>query len=216
MTQDNQQPSLDLLHCVFYNQLMAEMRKCKKCGQEKLLIDFDFSNKSKGWRRHECRACHRNRMNAWFLAHKEEAKQRAAEWYKNHPSHTWSEERKEKSRANSRKYRAEWLDIVIEHYGDKCACCGEENRGFLTIDHVNNDGWKLRKVHGTGLRLYRWIVKNNYPEYFQVLCYNCNFGRQRNGGVCPHCIKEGSSTIAQASTPQAGWKRPGRPKAGKI
>jgi hypothetical protein len=185
---------------------MIALRRCKKCGREKPIVDFDFSVKAKGWRRHECRACHRARMNAWFLAHKKEAKQRAASWYKQNPSHTWSEEKKERTRANWRRYRREWLDVVIDHYGARCACCGETNRGFLTIDHINNDGAILRKIHGSGLRLYRWIIKINYPDFFQVLCYNCNFGRQRNGGCCPHRAKEGSTP-----TPEAGWKRPGRP-----
>jgi hypothetical protein len=92
------------------------------------------------------------------------------------------------------------------HYGARCACCGETNRGFLTIDHINNDGARLRKIHGSGLSFYRWIIKSNYPDFFQVLCYNGNFGRQRNGGHCPHRAKEGSTP-----TPEAGWKRPGRP-----
>jgi hypothetical protein len=185
---------------------MIALRRCKKCGREKPIVDFDFSVKAKGWRRHECRACHRARMNAWFLAHKKEAKQRAASWYKQNPSHRWSEEKKERTRANGRRYRREWLDVVIDHYGARCACCGETNRGFLTIDHINNDGARLRKIHGSGLSFYRWIIKSNYPDFFQVLCYNCNFGRQRNGGHCPHRAKEGSTP-----TPEAGWKRPGRP-----
>jgi hypothetical protein len=191
---------------------MAEFRKCKKCGREKLLIDFDFSVKAKGWRRHECRACHRARMNVWHIAHKGEAKERAAKWYKDNPLPTWSKEKREKGRANSRRYRMEWLDVIIEHYGAKCVCCGEANKGFLTLDHINNDGSELRKVHGSGLRLYRWIMQNGYPDFFQILCYNCNFGRQRNGGYCPHEVKEGSTTRALARTPQAGWKPPGRPK----
>lgn len=35
-------------------------------------------------------------------------------------------------------------------------------------------------------RLFRWIIENNFPEGFQVLCYNCNLGRAHCGGVCPH------------------------------
>ncbi len=34
--------------------------------------------------------------------------------------------------------------------------------------------------------LYRWIIKNNFPEEFQILCFNCNSGRHINGGICPH------------------------------
>jgi hypothetical protein len=32
----------------------------------------------------------------------------------------------------------------------------------------------------------RYIIKNNYPDDFQILCANCNWGKQLNGGVCPH------------------------------
>jgi hypothetical protein len=75
--------------------------------------------------------------------------------------------------------------------GARCACCGETTIEFLTIDHVNGDGAKHRrrlKESGGygGLSLYRSIKRAGFPPDFQVLCYNCNVGRHRNGGVCPH------------------------------
>lgn len=78
---------------------------------------------------------------------------------------------------------------VLNHYGPFCKCCGEDNTRFLTIDHINNDGAKQRKenkVTSTGYKYYTWIIKNNYPEDLQILCYNCNCGRQLNSGICPH------------------------------
>lgn len=83
-------------------------------------------------------------------------------------------------------YEASIKNEVYGHYGGyKCQCCGETQEKFLTVDHVNNDGAKHRKnCRGSGI--YRWIKKHNYPDNFQVLCYNCNCGRARNGGVCPH------------------------------
>lgn len=78
---------------------------------------------------------------------------------------------------------------IMTHYGGdppKCACCGESNFGFLTLDHINNDGNKDRKLHGYGPVLNMWIIKNNYPEGYQVLCFNCNCGKARNKGICPH------------------------------
>lgn len=79
---------------------------------------------------------------------------------------------------------------VINHYGGKCNCCGEVNEKFLTIDHINNDGNKYRRSNDRcrlgGIHLYEWIIKNNYPLDLQVLCYNCNCGKNINGGVCPH------------------------------
>jgi hypothetical protein len=59
---------------------------------------------------------------------------------------------------------------------------------FLTLDHVNNDGHEHRKVlkHRNPATLYRWIIENNFPPMFQVLCFNCNCGKNVNGGICPH------------------------------
>jgi hypothetical protein len=80
-------------------------------------------------------------------------------------------------------------DMCYKAYGGyKCACphCSEVNPQFLTLDHTRNDGAELRKVHGDGNVFYRWLVKNGFPSIVQVLCYNCNCGKNVNGGVCPH------------------------------
>jgi len=71
--------------------------------------------------------------------------------------------------------------IVFEHYGNKCECCGENNTKFLTIDHINNDGKFFRKI-----KPYHYIIKNNFPSDIRLLCWNCNCGRAKNNGVCPH------------------------------
>jgi hypothetical protein len=74
---------------------------------------------------------------------------------------------------------------VLAHYGNKCVCCGETEPMFLTIDHINGGG----RRHRASMReanIHRWLVKANFPVAFQLLCYNCNSGRYRNGGVCPH------------------------------
>jgi hypothetical protein len=74
--------------------------------------------------------------------------------------------------------------IIIGHYGGKCACCGESEPKFLTIDHVNNDGHK--EQHMKAGELYRKIIRSGFSKRYQLLCFNCNCGRERNGGVCPH------------------------------
>jgi hypothetical protein len=79
------------------------------------------------------------------------------------------------------KYRK----IVFEYYGSKCACCGEDEPMFLMIDHINGGG--TRHTNSLpGRSIYAWLVKNNFPEGFQLLCANCNWGKERNGGTCPH------------------------------
>jgi len=72
--------------------------------------------------------------------------------------------------------------------GYKCACCGETEPKFLSIDHINNDGAKHKREFNlrTGDEVYRWLVKNGFPPGFQVLCMNCNWGKRFNGNVCPH------------------------------
>ena len=83
-------------------------------------------------------------------------------------------------------------DIVFAHYGNsRCACCGETNPLFLTLDHINGDGDKHRREMGArgrtaGTWFYRRMMREGYPPGIQVLCFNCNCGRARNGGVCPH------------------------------
>lgn len=79
--------------------------------------------------------------------------------------------------------------IVFDHYGNECACCGESTPQFLVIDHVNGGGSKHRlKLPGNGLGAYIhiWLIKNNFPPGFQLLCWNCNEGKSRNHGICPH------------------------------
>lgn len=81
---------------------------------------------------------------------------------------------------------------VIDYYSKgtrRCNCCGETQLQFMQIDHINNDGYKNRKLIKQS-NIENWILKNNYPEGFQILCANCNFGRRINKGVCPHQLKE--------------------------
>lgn len=88
-----------------------------------------------------------------------------------------------KSRSATRQI---WLQIV-EHYGGCCACCGEREIVFLTVDHKNNDGAAHRRSLGipAGFKFYRWLVDAGFPADLQLLCYNCNCSKQRVG-ECPH------------------------------
>lgn len=73
---------------------------------------------------------------------------------------------------------------VFQHYGGAiCSCCAVIGLEFLSLDHVNNNG---NKDPDSGGKLYRRLIKENFPPGFRVLCHNCNLGRHINGGVCPH------------------------------
>ena len=76
---------------------------------------------------------------------------------------------------------------VINHYGGKCTCCGEDELEFLCIDHINGGGKKHREeINSTNI--YTWLINNNYPEGFRVLCHNCNMSLGIYG-YCPHEIR---------------------------
>jgi hypothetical protein len=83
-----------------------------------------------------------------------------------------------------------WLrhQAIMAYGGYRCACCGEGEPMFLTLDHVNNDGARDRRRFGTlsSIPILLRLRRRGYPPGMQVLCSNCNHGRHRNGGTCPH------------------------------
>ena len=81
-----------------------------------------------------------------------------------------------------------WLrhEAIMAYGGYRCACCGEGEPMFLTIDHINGGGARHRRRIGSGIGMWMWLRKRGYPRGFRVLCSNCNLGRHINGGTCPH------------------------------
>lgn len=119
------------------------------------------------------------------------------EYRKNDP--TW---RKQERLGDQLRHMALKDEVFAAYGGYICACCGEAMPQFLSIDHINNDGAEHRR-HEDRRHFYRRLRQKGFPPGFQVLCMNCNFGKARNGGVCPHKSSEGSSTISKESTSQA-------------
>ena len=113
----------------------------------------------------------------------------------------------QKHRARSDRYRRENADKVrpkwnayqrqrrerlrgemLAAYGNACACCGETEQAFLQLDHVNGGGRQhILRLKGATVELYNSLKKEGWPKAeYQLLCANCNWGRQREGGLCPH------------------------------
>ena len=67
--------------------------------------------------------------------------------------------------------------LVYDHYGLKCVRCGEPDPVVLTIDHIKQDGHGHKqggcKNRMSGYVLYRWLVRNDFPEGYRVACANC-------------------------------------------
>ena len=109
----------------------------------------------------------------------------------------------EESIERQQRYRL----VCLFHYGNgilKCACCGETEVVFLSLDHKIGRG---KQENLTGRYLYRWLIKNNFPEGYQILCFNCNMGKYLKG-VCPHQIIKEVSLGSQ----NAGMQESNLPK----
>ncbi len=83
--------------------------------------------------------------------------------------------------------------LAFEHYGGlKCACCGEDEFSFLSLDHIDEGAGNTERLelfgkkYQGGHHFYRKLRLKNYPAGYQVLCMNCQVGRRDNVGVCPH------------------------------
>ncbi len=142
----------------------ATEKTCPRCGETKAYKLFSIDRSQADGHRPYCKTCDRKKNEEWKATHPERIKKYDALW--------------------RRRLKQE----VVEAYGSKCACCGETEPWFLTIDHVNNDGKEHRLALNTkgGSHFYGWLKRQGFPQdRFQLLCYNCNCAKER-AGICPH------------------------------
>lgn len=144
---------------------MSPYKNCKVCGKE-----FEYKSK----RSHPPDFC----SNKCREEHKRE-------YTKNYRSRI---DIYQKYIETHRRIRKQRKLRCLHHYGgnpSKCACCGEDHIEFLSIDHIHGGG--LRHIKKIRTQLYYWLIKNNFPEGFQVLCFNCNRakGHQSKVRFCP-------------------------------
>ena len=83
---------------------------------------------------------------------------------------------KQKILEHTRAYHRGLKENVLLYYGMgsiSCALCNHRNIESLSIDHINGGGHRHRKITGSGF--YNWLIRNNYPDGFRVLCMNCQW-----------------------------------------
>jgi hypothetical protein len=153
-----------------------DLKKCRKCQQVKTHSEFYPRKTPFGHGlTSECRECTKKRSRKYVEDNYEIVRK--------------------KSRAYLQKKYAITKAAVFSAYGGYvCACCGETERAFLSLDHINNDGAEFRRMiagkrTAAGQTTYRWLERHNFPEGFQVLCMNCQHGKRMCGGICPHQVR---------------------------
>jgi hypothetical protein len=152
-------------------------KTCTKCGIRKHADEY-YIRTSNGTKHGQCKVCFRSRVYATRknkLASDPEWRSREAEY--------------------CRRRRGWVREAVFQAYGGwKCACCGETEPLFLTLDHVANNGAEDRRRIGgkqtaAGYRTYAYLYARDFPPGYQILCANCQHGKRMNHGVCPHQVR---------------------------
>jgi hypothetical protein len=157
------------------------MKICSTCTNKLDYSYFYKSNNTKDGFRYECKSCVKQKSlkrNTCIKTENTEAVQKKRETNKQ-----WYIKNKERIRAKSKYNHIQQRKRCITHYGAACACCGESTYEFLVIDHINGGGNKQRKEGIT--KISRWLIANNFPEGFRILCHNCNSALGAYG-YCPH------------------------------
>src|SRR3990167_6944100 len=119
---------------------------------------------------------------AWDKAHPEVRKAYNKKWRGKYPNY-WKEydtKFHEQAKLRQRKYGRKIKLTIVNHYSQgtmRCKKCGFSDIRALQIDHIDGGGSKHHKEldRSKSGRLYKWIIKNNFPSGFQILCANCNW-----------------------------------------
>ncbi len=157
------------------------MKLCTKCN--KILPSLEFYKKSerKSGISSFCKICTKLDNNQRY--HSKYKESSIFKYRVKNYAHKWHIANKEKNNRRISDDEKKRRMQCIEHYGGRCECCGEVRYEFLAIDHINGGGEKHRKKIGN--KIARWLLRNNFPSGFRILCHNCN---QALGhyGYCPH------------------------------
>lgn len=143
------------------------MKQCSICKIDKELSEYYKNKYSKDGHKSSCKDC-------WKIQTKQ---------YKQSPTYKkWEKEYSKtlKVKDYQKKYNQDLKIKVLQHYSQSltpyCFCCGTTILSFLTLDHIKGKGTQERKKVTNNY--YKYVVDNNFPEYLQVLCMNCNFAKK--------------------------------------
>lgn len=78
---------------------------------------------------------------------------------------------------NLLKYKIACLVYYSGSLEPKCIMCGYDDIRALSIDHINGGGGEHRREllrYGKSFS-YKWLIDNNFPDGYQILCMNCQF-----------------------------------------
>lgn len=168
---------------------MAE-KACRRCDRWLPAPEFPKDCTKRDGLATMCKDCRYKGNQEWRAKHREELAAKKRQHY--HENREQILRSRHLSR-NHARYINRLKQEVFNHYGNKCYCCDLRDPRFLTIEHLNNDGYTVKYKSGKGKRLagtglYRHIIDAGFPSDITLACFNCNCARAYwgRGGECPH------------------------------
>ena len=103
--------------------------------------------------------------------------------------------------------KKEYYDILNEYSKREgfskptCFCCKMNDWKFLVFDHKSKRPDSHKGKSGIGMA--RKLKKQGYPKSIQILCHNCNTGKEIYGTKhCPHHLsKKGNKRLKSVGLP---------------
>lgn len=154
-------------------------KRCRTCRQLKSVGEFYRNKNTRDGLQTDCKPCHKAFQARVYRDPVQGAKKRAQ-------IYAWQKANPDKVKASRIRSQDRMRQKVHDAYGNKCACCSEDEPKFLNVDHVNG-----RAVHGhgkkTGMAIHRIVIAEGFPDCYQLLCWNCNMAKA-HFGTCPHAV----------------------------
>ncbi len=139
---------------------------------------------------------HKDVVKRYNELNREKIRRRRKIFYKKHRqklirlSEIWVQKHYQRKLIRERLHRRNTKKQVLGHYSPTLTCqrCGFSDIRALTIDHIKGDGARHRKRIGklSGSEFYKWLIKNNFPSGFQVLCWNCQYIKREENDEVRH------------------------------
>jgi hypothetical protein len=166
--------------------------QCKRWRDRKWFYPSVIRNHARGWVTSWCKDCARKRLFEKYQLRREKGVCYCGRPRVKGFAYCYScrkSNKRSRSPEEVRRRRGIIKAEVFSAYGDRCACCGEAQKEFLSIDHVNGRGAQHRRRCRlrSGDQTYSWLRRRKYPRGYQLLCYNCNMAKH-HCGQCPHTV----------------------------
>jgi len=164
------------------------MKTCKNC--KKTLKETDFYNAGKGnnqtraickrcfWEKEKpkriAKRCELNKYNRERYLKpkiKEKILEKNQKWHKDN----WETILPKKAKRFQENSWARKQQVVFFYTKGTMSCsrCKEQDIDLLTVEHINGNGIKHRKKISSSIE--KWLVDNDFPEEYDILCRNCNW-----------------------------------------